>query len=95
MSAAELSQLEMLNMEAAGNGKRWGYNTAYKGLHLYNDKIRQVAEKQKIELIDLEKILPKSTRYFYDDVHYKSPAYDIITAEISRDLENTFFNKMK
>jgi hypothetical protein len=95
MNAAELSQLEMLNMEAAGNGKRWSYNTAYKGLQLYNDKIRQVAARRNIKLIDLEKALPKTTRYFYDDVHYKTPAYDIITAEISKGLENTFFNKMK
>jgi lysophospholipase L1-like esterase len=95
MSKKELLQLEMLNMEAAGNGKKWTYNTALNGLRQYNNEIREVASSENIHLIDLEKIIPKNTHYFYDDVHYKADTYDLITKTISQDLENTFFNKMQ
>ncbi len=39
-------------------------------LESLNDAMRQVAAEQQIPLYDLRKILPKSTEFFYDDVHF-------------------------
>jgi lysophospholipase L1-like esterase len=94
MSREELAQLEMLNMEAAGNGKRWTYNTALHGLQQYNEKIIEVASAENVKLIDLEKKIPKQTKYFYDDVHYKSEAYDLIAKVLSDEIELDLSNNI-
>jgi lysophospholipase L1-like esterase len=93
MNKKELSQLEMLNMEAAGNGKRWTYNTAFQGIRQYNNKIIEVAAAENVKLIDLDKQVPKETKYFYDDVHYKSAAYDLVSKAIAKELETSLFVK--
>ncbi len=43
---------------------------AWQILEIYNDVSRKVARKHGILLIDLARKLPKSSRYFYDYVHY-------------------------
>lgn len=86
MSDDELDALVMLHFEALGNGKQWSYETALRGLNKYNNKIRQIAKEENISLIDLEKAVPKSLDYFYDDVHYQSKAYDLISDHVSKQL---------
>ncbi len=39
-------------------------------LEMYNDVTRRVGKKEKIHLVDLARELPKSTRYYYDSMHY-------------------------
>ncbi len=39
-------------------------------LELYNEVMRDVCQKEHLELIDLAKILPKDSRYFYDPMHF-------------------------
>lgn len=39
-------------------------------LELYNDILRDVAQEQEVELIDLAALLEKRSRYFYDFTHY-------------------------
>lgn len=39
-------------------------------LELYNDEMRDLCQKNQIELIDLAKLLPKDSRYFYDPMHF-------------------------
>ena len=86
MSKEELQALTMLNYEAVGNGKYWSYNTVYTGINLYNNKIKQIAKEKNVELIDLEKKIPKSLDYFYDDVHYQDKAYDVIVEYLTEEL---------
>ena len=87
MTAVELESLEMYNQEAVGEGKKWTYITAFKALNMYNDKIREVAIKQQVLLIDLEKAIPKSLEYFRDDVHYQDKAFDLISKFISENMK--------
>lgn len=87
MTAVELESLEMYNQEAVGEGKKWTYITAFKALNMYNDKIREVATKQQVLLIDLEKAIPKSLEYFRDDVHYQDKAFDLISKFISENMK--------
>jgi hypothetical protein len=84
--------LEMYNQEAVGDGKKWTYLTACNALNEYNDKIREVAHKQSVLLIDLEKAIPKTLEYFRDDVHYQDKAFDLIAKYISEQLSTQFKN---
>lgn len=87
MSDAEISSLGMIQGEAIGNGKKWAVATGRNGMKLYNDKIREIASSEGVNLIDLELAVPKSLDYFYDDVHYQSKAYDVIAPFIANHLK--------
>jgi len=78
MSSEEIKSLTMLNKEAAGNGKRWSVVTGFNAMNAYNEAVVRTAEKEKTGLIDLDKKIPKTLEYFYDDVHYKGKSYDLI-----------------
>ena len=82
----ELKALEMLNQEAIGNGKKWSYKTAFSAMKQYNEKIKEISIKQSVFLIDLEKEIPKSLEYLYDDVHYQDKAYDLIAEFLSKKI---------
>ncbi len=41
----------------------------FKEMNRFNDAVRDLAKKEEVELIDLEKNIPKNADYFYDDVH--------------------------
>jgi lysophospholipase L1-like esterase len=87
MTREELAALFMLNKEAIGNGKRWTYKTARTGIRAYNDKIREIAASEGLDLIDLEKMVPQTLEYFYDDVHYRSKTYDLIATDLAAALQ--------
>ncbi|HEU6453047.1 MAG TPA: SGNH/GDSL hydrolase family protein [Gemmatimonadaceae bacterium] len=42
----------------------------WKLMELYNDVLRQEALDDSVKVVDLGRELPKSSRYFYDNVHY-------------------------
>ena len=56
--------LETLKIKKNENGKLW-----WAMLEEYNNGTRQKARERNIPLIDLARILPKSSEYFYDLVH--------------------------
>ncbi len=87
MSNQEIGSLGMIHGEAIGNGKKWSVATGRNGMKLYNDKIRELASSEGVNLIDLELAVPKSLDYFYDDVHYQSKAYDVIAPYIAHHLK--------
>lgn len=39
-------------------------------LELYNDVMRQLCQDEKVELIDLAALMPKTSEYFYDPMHF-------------------------
>lgn len=86
MNSEELQSLNMLNREAIGDGIRWKYETALSGIKKYNDTIRELSNELNVPLVDLEKVVPKSLDYFYDDVHYTDKTYDLISSYLSDEL---------
>ena len=86
MTDEELDHLYMLNTEAVGHDKRWSLKSAFRGMELYNESIRKVARERNIPLIDLEKVIPKSLEYFYDEVHYQDKTYDMIAEYVAGEL---------
>lgn len=60
--------------------------------HLFNNAIRETAEKENVLLIDLANHVPSSSEYLYDAVHLNTNG-SILTAEIISDsLLTKFFN---
>ncbi len=76
----------MINMEAVGKNKRWDYSTAYNGMKIYNERIKEIAGKNDVFFIDLESRIPKSLQYFTDDVHYSDTTFNIISKSIAEEI---------
>jgi lysophospholipase L1-like esterase len=57
-------------------------------LELYNDVMRNVCREEHIDCIDLAKLLPKRSNYFYDPMHYTNEGSirvgEILATESSR-----------
>lgn len=94
MSAEEIKSLTMLNKEAAGNGKRWSVSTGFNVLNAYNETVIKTAEKEKTGLIDLDKQIPKTLEYFYDDVHYKGKSYDLIADIVAERIHHQIIHDL-
>jgi len=52
------------------NGVRYREDVMNAALESLNDEMRKVTEENDIPLYDLARDLPKSTEFFYDDVHF-------------------------
>jgi hypothetical protein len=51
-------------------GKRPDLESMRRGMEAFNSASRRVANEMGVRFLDLEKKIPKSRKYFYDDVHY-------------------------
>jgi lysophospholipase L1-like esterase len=71
------------------NGK-----TAWEVLEMYNDVTRQTCQQEGILLIDLAREMPKSSRYYYDLIHYTNAGAakvaEIIYAKLQPFLAMTY-----
>lgn len=60
--------------------------TTWRVLELFNDATRRVARTRDVPLIDLARQLPKSSRYYYDGVHYSkqgaAKVAEVVAAEL-------------
>lgn len=77
---------QMVNYEAVGEEKQWGYHTAYSGMNQYNQRIKAIAEKRGIFFIDLDKYIPKSLVYFTDEVHYTDTTFKTISTILASEF---------
>lgn len=60
--------------------------TEWELLELYNDVTRRVAKDESVLLIDLAQRLPKSSRYFYDWLHYNNDGAAAVAEIVDADL---------
>ncbi|HUY31450.1 MAG TPA: SGNH/GDSL hydrolase family protein [Pirellulales bacterium] len=51
-------------------GKRPSLHSMVDGMRRFNDSTRRLAMRAGVDLVDLERRMPKTTAYLYDDVHY-------------------------
>ncbi|HKS77168.1 MAG TPA: SGNH/GDSL hydrolase family protein [Terriglobales bacterium] len=76
------------------NGEMW-----WDALEMYNDTTRKVARENNVILVDLAKEMPKSSRYFYDFVHFTNEGAqkvaDIIDSSLCPALASKFPNQAK
>lgn len=55
-------------------------------LEPFNDEIRKICAERGVLLIDLEKQIPKTEKYFYDQVHFTDDGSILVSDIITRDL---------
>lgn len=55
-------------------------------LELYNDTLRAIGREQGVLVVDLARRLPKSSRYFYDFVHFTSEGAEAVGSLVAQDL---------
>ncbi len=76
---AEFKNLETLGIEYLQ------FKTLFDGM---NDRIRQVALKHNITLIDLAKNIPPTREYIVDSVHFNNEGSELVAKLITEQLEN-------
>ena len=77
--------LENFRLEKDQNGKLF-----WQIQELYNDVTRDLANKNNLLLIDLAHKMPKSTKYFYDIVHFTNEGAQKVSDIINSDLKDYF-----
>lgn len=55
-------------------------------LEAYNDVVRKLGREHGVQIIDLARQMPKSSRYFYDFIHYTPEGAQVIAEIIDRSL---------
>ncbi len=89
MTPQEMSVLRLINVEALNRQKAWSLATAKRGMDRYNDVMRRMATECGLVLIDLEKAIPKTLDYFWDDVHYCDRTFDLIADHVAGRLRES------
>lgn len=73
--------------------------TAWEVMEAYNDVTRKICKEKNILLIDLAREMPKSSRYYYDLVHYTNAGTEkvaeIIFANLKSRLEQNYRSFIK
>jgi len=75
------SDLSYMNLHDGTNGDLY-----WNRLELYNDVTRKLAHDKGIYLVDLAREMPKSTRYFYDAVHFTVQGCQKVAGILTREL---------
>ena len=55
----------------------------YRVFETYNDTMREVAESDHVELIDLARMMPKDTKYYIDPMHYSDAGAREVARQVS------------
>ena len=63
------------------SGKMW-----WSALERYNDVTRHLGQENKVTVVDLAHNLPKTSRYFYDFIHFTNEGAEAVATIIARDL---------
>ncbi|MEW6660457.1 MAG: SGNH/GDSL hydrolase family protein [Thermodesulfobacteriota bacterium] len=79
VTGVDLSQIKV--WEGINGGFYWSI------LELYNEVTRKVAREEKVLLIDLARELPKSSKYYYDFIHYDNVGAAKVASIIYQHLE--------
>jgi lysophospholipase L1-like esterase len=78
LTGTDLRKFRLLNH---GNGEWY-----WRKLDAYNDVTRCIAAKMNVHLIDLARQMPRSTAYFYDEMHYTEAGAAQVADLVARDL---------
>jgi len=68
--------------------RRFSGAAFWKYLDLYNQALLQVCHTEAIQCLDLEKEIPKSEDYFYDDQHFNIAGSELVSDTITQFLLN-------
>lgn len=86
MDSKDKDLLWFMRRFCSSNGEYPDEQSAQKALELFNLGAKNLANDQGIKVIDLEKIIPKTKEYFFDDVHLHPKGAKKEAQEIARVL---------
>jgi lysophospholipase L1-like esterase len=69
-----------------GAGHQWNGTMAWRLFERYNDVVRETGRAQGIPVIDLAHLLPKSSRFFYDTVHFTEEGAHTVARIVAAEL---------
>ena len=76
--------------------KWYSIDTLRKGLDSYNKKLLSVCEKYQLFCVDLEKEIPKSINFFYDDIHFTNKGAELIALKVNEKIiKNKWFENFQ
>lgn len=82
------------DLETIPVGSEFNGRLLWKVLSLYNDVTKLVCTEKKVDVVDMAQLMPKSSLYFYDNVHYTNEGAErfaeILSAELERILASRF-----
>ena len=64
-------------------------NIAWESLEFFNDETRSIGLEQKVLVIDLAHEMPKSSRYFYDFIHYNKEGSKKVGEIVYKNLKSS------
>jgi hypothetical protein len=76
------TDLELFPLEDSLNG-----GLMWKMLEEYNDVIRSVCREKGLALIDLARLMPRNSLYYYDMSHFTNQGAEKVAALINKDLQ--------
>lgn len=76
----------MLKVEAINDSLVWSSETLKNGMAQYNDALRSIAHIDTLQLIDLERVIPKNLTFFRDEVHYRDTSFSVIAEFVASNL---------
>ncbi len=76
------TNLELFPLEKDLNG-----GLLWQMLEIYNGVTRQEARSRSVPLIDLARLMPKNSLYFYDGSHFTNAGAEKVASIVSRELE--------
>jgi hypothetical protein len=68
------------------HGQRASLRSMVRGMKTFNDRAREIARDTDVRLVDLEALMPKTTEYMYDDVHYTKAGNELIGNAFADDI---------
>lgn len=71
------------------DGQAPGIGTMLRGMEIYNEATRRVASEMGVELIDLERIVPKELEFLYDECHFTAKGAELVAQAVSNHLMKT------
>jgi lysophospholipase L1-like esterase len=77
----DLAALKIVKRDGTVNGEMW-----WESLEVYNDVTRRVGHEKNVLVIDLARQMPKSSRYFFDYVHYTNEGAQVVAHIVYRSL---------
>ncbi len=78
---------------ANSNNQQIPYLTFCTYYKAFNEKIRAIAEREKILLIDLDVQIPPNNTYIYDSVHLNEKGSELVANTIVKSLQNIFTDR--
>jgi lysophospholipase L1-like esterase len=92
-NSVEKNNLSNFHWMVGIGDKRYPEDLLARRLTEMNQSIIDLAKKNSVDLLDLEKLIPKTNAYFYDDCHFNKGGISYSTDLISTVIQKTYFTK--